>query len=60
MSESVEHLEEKLKELEEQQKQTEATFHQITGAKMMIEGMIQEAKDGDKDDKKDKKPKVNA
>ena len=60
MSESVEHLEEKLKELEEQQKQTEATFHQITGAKMMIEGMIQEAKDGDKDDKKEKKPKVNA
>ena len=60
MSESVEHLEEKLKELDEQQKQTEATFHQITGAKMMIAGMIQEAKDGDKDDKKDKKPKVNA
>ena len=60
MSESIEHLEEKLKELDEQQKQTEATFHQITGAKMMIEGMIQEAKDGDKDDKKDKKPKVNA
>ena len=60
MSESIEHLEEKLKELDEQQKQTEATFHQITGAKMMIEGMIQEAKDGKKDDKKEKKPKVNA
>ena len=60
MSESIEHLEEKLKELDEQQKQTEATFHQITGAKMMVEGMIQEAKDGKQDDKKDKKPKVNA
>jgi hypothetical protein len=47
--------------LDEQQKQTEATFHQITGAKMMVEGMIQEAKDGKKDDKKDnKKSKVNA
>jgi hypothetical protein len=61
MSESIEHLEERLKELDEQQKQTEATFHQITGAKMMVEGMIQEAKDGKKDDKKDnKKSKVNA
>ena len=60
MSESVEHLEEKLKELEEQQKQAEATFHQIAGARMMVEGMIQEAKDGKKDDNKEKKPKVNA
>jgi|ETNmetMinimDraft_11_1059920.scaffolds.fasta_scaffold30814_3 hypothetical protein len=61
MSESIEHLEERLKELDEQQKQTEATYHQITGAKMMVEGMIQEAKDGKKDDKKDnKKSKVNA
>jgi hypothetical protein len=60
MSESVEHLEKKLKELEEQRKQTEATFHQITGAKMMIEGMIQENKDANKNNKKEKKPKVNA
>ena len=60
MSESVEHLEEKLKELEEQQKQAENTFHQIAGARMMIESMIQESKDADQNDKKDKKPKVNA
>ena len=60
MSESVAHLETKLKELEEQQKQTETTFHQITGAKMMIEGMIQETKDANKNNKKEKKPKVNA
>ena len=55
MAESKEQLEKKLQELEENQKQAEANFHQVTGAIMMVRGMIEEL-----DSKKDKKPKPNA
>ena len=45
-------LEKKLEELKEQQKQTEATFHQIAGAIAMLDGMIKEKQEGSKDSKK--------
>ena len=56
MADSVVDLEKKLEDLKEQQKQTEATFHQIAGAIMVIQGMIEEQKEKSTDDKKvDKK-----
>ena len=39
-------------------KQAEANFHQVTGAIMMVKGMISEL--DEKDSKSDKKPKANA
>lgn len=49
--ESILDLEKKLEELKEQQKQTEATFHQIAGAIAVIDGMIKEQQEGSKSKK---------
>jgi hypothetical protein len=45
MSENIEQLEEKRGQLVEQQKQAEATFHQIAGAITFVDQMIEEAKE---------------
>ena len=57
MAESKEQLEKRLQELQDNQKQAEATYHQVSGAIMLVQGMLEELEEGSK---KDKKPKVNA
>ena len=47
-NESIKDLEKKLEDLKEQQKQCEATFHQITGAIAVVDGMIKEKQEGSK------------
>lgn len=48
-------LEERKQELLNQQKQMEANFHQITGAIALIDQMIEDDKNGKKEEKKESK-----
>tara|TARA_B100000959_G_scaffold222653_1_gene235756 strand:+ start:314 stop:490 length:177 start_codon:yes stop_codon:yes gene_type:complete len=54
MSQSTEQLKEKRDQLVEQQKQAEATFHQIAGAITVVDQMLEESK-GKKPAKDEKK-----
>ena len=45
-------LDERLEELLNQQKQMEANFHQITGAIALVQQMIQDKKEANKEAKK--------
>tara|TARA_R110002012_G_scaffold46401_1_gene122676 strand:+ start:346 stop:504 length:159 start_codon:yes stop_codon:yes gene_type:complete len=48
-------LEERKQELLNQQKQMETNFHQITGAIAVIDQMIEDDKNGKKEEKKESK-----
>jgi|TARA_R100000750_G_C2268327_1_gene66467 hypothetical protein len=48
-------LNERLEELQNQQKQMEANFHQITGAIALVQQMIEDEKSGKEDKKESKK-----
>jgi hypothetical protein len=48
-------LNERLEELQNQQKQMEASFHQITGAIALVQQMIEDEKSGKEDKKESKK-----
>ncbi len=48
-------LEERKQELLNQQKQMEANFHQITGAIAIVDQMLEDEKNGKKEEKKESK-----